>query len=58
MTMAMDLSKTGSEKHRLRAIENSSSNVYLTAKPLSQPGPPNGPLPEGKAPGDSPLLHL
>ena len=34
------------------------SNAYLTDKPLLQPGPPNGPLPKGKAPRDSPLLHL
>jgi len=54
----MGLSKNGSKKHRMRAIGNSSSNVYLTAKPLSQPGPLNDPLPEGEAPGDSPLLHM
>ena len=56
--MTMGRSKTGSKKHHMRVIGNSSSIVDLTAKPLSQPGPPNGPTPEGKAPGVSPLLHL
>jgi len=56
--MTMGRSKTGSKKHHMRVIGNSSSIVDLTAKPLSQPGPPNGPSPEGKTPGVSPLLHL
>ena len=56
--MTMGRSKTGSKKHHMRVVGNSSSIVYLTAKPLSQPGPQNGPSSEGEAPGDSPILHL